>query len=177
MKVFAFAALLLFVQQATAQWQVGLTGLHASVARHGYRFAEGPYGGGLSVKHFRSPHLALGLNLRGLPRSQPFGVGTAAVLQLMATLEADYYFTDGLVRPYVGLEGGYYPTLTQFRGGDTRLAVFRPAFGAAPKAGVQLSLTNRVELTAAASYHLIFRPGPASTQLLLEAGLALRLGD
>jgi outer membrane protein W len=161
--------------QASAQIQLGFSGNHYSSTENGAKFSDGLWGGGVTVRYFVQPKVALGLNARYFTRSES---GISATF-IPVTAQLDYFFTEGTVRPYVGLEGGAYVSRAKIDFAGYQQSASKTYLGAAPKVGLQFMFSQTVGLDVNAGYHLVFVPkgeGGTSKDLMLGAGLVFNLG-
>ena len=165
-----------------AQVQLNLTGNHFSPIESGSKFSDGFWGGGATLRYFISPKFAVGLNGRYFTRSEStaFNGGTASVKAavVIVTGQAEYFFTESALRPYVGLESGlYHSSLSVDVPGLISDSESFNDFGVAPKVGLQYLISPGFGLNVDAGYHLIFSDGETSKSLLLGAGVFFTFGQ
>ena len=189
------ASLLLIVcafllsSQAQAQFQMNVNGNYLVPTESGSSFSDGLWGGGLTLRYFVSPKLAVGLNGRYFTKSNSVnfdpGIGggliKASLNILMVTGQAEYFFTESALRPYVGVEAGLYragSTVEITSGAQTLKSSDSDSnFGVAPKVGLQYAISPAFGVNADAGYHLIFGNGGTGKWLLLGAGVYFRFGQ
>ncbi|MBC7893557.1 MAG: outer membrane beta-barrel protein [Sphingobacteriaceae bacterium] len=161
---------------ANAQIQLGLSGAHFSPTENGAKFSDGYWGGGVTGRYFVVPKFAVGLNGRYFARSESgFTINVIPV-----TAQAEFFFTEGKVRPYVGAEAGLYIFKAKFELLGVSESTSESNFGLAPKAGIQFMFTEKIGLDLNAGYHLIFPKKDQGDEtlktLILGAGLVFNVG-
>ncbi len=165
----------LLATKANAQIQLGLSGNHFSGTENGAKFSDGYWGGGVTGRYFIVPKFAVGLNGRYFARSE----SGLTINLIPITGQAEFFFTEGKVRPYVGAETGVYIVKAKVSAGGFNGSSSESFFGAAPKAGIQFMFTDKIGLDLNAGYHLIFpkEDGDETDKtLILGAGLVFNLG-
>lgn len=183
---------LLLSGHAQAQFQANVTGNYLAPTKSGSSFSDGLWGGGLTLRYFLSPNLAVGLNGRYFTTNKSAsidfnpgaGVGgsvKASANLLMVTGQAEYFFSQSALRPYVGVEAGLYraAATVEITDGYQALKSSDSAsnFGVAPKVGLQYALSPAFGVNADAGYHVIFSDGETGKLLLLGAGVYFRFGQ
>lgn len=185
---------LLVSSQAQAQFQVNVNGNFLGSTESGSSFSDGLWGGGATLRYFVNPKLAIGLNGRYFTKSNsasfPFdpatgGNGSGSVKAsaniLMVTGQAEYFFSESALRPYVGIEAGLYraaATLEITSGSQTTKASDSDSkFGVAPKIGLQYAISPAFGVNADAGYHIIFTEGDTGKMILLGAGVYFAFGQ
>ncbi|GAB4044936.1 OmpW family outer membrane protein [Spirosoma jeollabukense] len=187
--LFLLLSALLLSSQAQAQFQVNVNGNYLAPTESGSSFSDGLWGGGVTLRYFVSPKLAVGLNGRYFTKtnSASFDPGTggglvkASLNILMVTGQAEYFFSESALRPYVGVEAGLYragASLEISSGAQgLKSSDSDSNFGVAPKVGLQYAISPAFGLNADAGYHLIFGDGSTGKWLLLGAGVYFRFGQ
>lgn len=165
--------------KANAQLQLGLSANHYSFLEEGVKFSDGFWGGGITARYFVSPKFAVGLNGRYFTRSESSQGLSVSINVIPVTGQAEFFFTEGKVRPYVGAEAGVHVAIAKISvlgesesDSDSNLAV-------APKAGIQFMFTDKIGLDLNAGYHLVFPKdsgGETAKALILGAGVVFNFG-
>ncbi len=178
--------------QAQAQFQANVNANYLAPAESGSSFSDGLWGGGVTLRYFLNPNVAVGLNGRYFTTNSSAsidfdpgaGVGgsvKASVNLLMVTGQAEYFFSASALRPYVGVEAGLYrsdATVEINDGNQTfKLADSGSYFGVAPKVGLQYAVSPAFGINADAGYHIVFSDGEAGKSLLLGAGVYFMFGQ
>ena len=96
---------------------------------------------------------------------------------LPITAKLDYFLLPGGIRPYVGVEGGLYLSRAKVTYNGTSQTDSESHAGVAPKAGLLVGFGQGLALHLAGGYHLTFVDSEIGKTLLLEAGVALQMGD
>ncbi len=169
---FAFFATL----PAFAQLSLDATAGYGIPSQEG---SQGIWGGGLGVKYFITPGVAVGARVRSYVETirergaNLNGRLTAASIPIMGTFE--YHLTITTLHPYVGLEAGVIRTAL-----DTQLSyngrevynevIGETNLGVAPKVGVAYDITQGMTLMAEALYNVGFSKNQAgNTQFSLQS--------
>lgn len=183
---------LLLSGQAKAQFQANVTGNYLAPTESGSSFSDGIWGGGVTLRYFLSPNLAVGLNGRYFTtkNSASFDLGSGAGIGgsvkasanlLMVTGQAEYFFSTSALRPYVGLEAGLYRAAVSAEISDgyqtLKLSDSGSNFGIAPKVGLQYAISPAFGVNADAGYHIVFNDGETGKSLLLGAGVYFMFGQ
>lgn len=114
--LFLLVGALLLSIQVKAQFQVNVNGNYLAPTESGSSFSDGLWGGGVTLRYFVSTKLAVGLNGRYFMKSNSAnfdpgisgGLVKASLNILMVTGQAEYFFSESALRPYVGVEAGLY---------------------------------------------------------------------
>lgn len=188
--LFLIVCALLLSSQVKAQFQVNVNGNYLAPTESGSSFSDGLWGGGVTLRYFVSPKLAVGLNGRYFTTNNSVnfdpGIGGSGSFKasgniIMVTGQAEYFFSESALRPYVGLEAGLYraaATVEISSGAQTYKASDSASdFGVAPKVGLQYAISPAFGLNADAGYHLIFSDGSTGKSLLLGAGIFFLFGQ
>jgi len=164
----------LLATKATAQIQLGLSGNHYSSLEEGAKFSDGLWGGGATGRYFITPKFAVGLNARYFTRSES-GVSVSII---PITAQGEFFFTEGKVRPYLGVEAGIYIARAKISFAGVSESDSDSRIGVAPKAGIQFMFTEKIGIDINAGYHLIIpKDGEeVGKTLVLGAGLVFNLG-
>ncbi|AUD01325.1 outer membrane beta-barrel protein [Spirosoma pollinicola] len=183
---------LLLSNNAQAQFQANVNGNFLAATEKGSSFSDGLWGGGVTVRYFVNPNLAIGLNGRYFTKSNSAsfvfdpGSGTNGSVKasgnlLMVTGQAEYFFSESALRPYVGLEAGLYraaATVEITNGIQTLKSADNDSkFGVAPKVGLQYAVAPSFGINADAGYHIVFTEGDTGKMLLLGAGVYFVFGQ
>ncbi|GAB3790686.1 hypothetical protein GCM10028818_61150 [Spirosoma horti] len=177
---------LLLSGQAKAQFQANVTGNYLAPTESGSSFSDGVWGGGVTLRYFLSPNLAVGVNGRYFttknsasfdlgPGPGVVGSAKASANLLMVTGQAEYFFSTSALRPYVGVEAGLYRAAARAEisnGYQTlKFSDSNSNFGVAPKVGLQYAISPAFGVNADAGYHIVFSDGETGKSLLLGAGV------
>lgn len=151
---------------ALAQFSVGING---SAAFSDIKGSETTYGGGLNAKIFLGSKLDVGIGIKALGESRSFSAGgqtleySAAIIPITALI--DYYFTEGVLRPYVGAEVGAYSVGTRIKfNGQESSKIYSTNAGIAPKVGLMLAVGN-LGIFAEGAYNVIFGNNDGSANI------------
>ncbi|GAB4006759.1 hypothetical protein GCM10028808_09260 [Spirosoma migulaei] len=183
---------LLLSSQAQAQLQANLNGNFLAPTESGSSFSDGLWGGGVTLRYFVNPKLAVGLNGRYFTKSNSAsfvldpGIGANGSVKasgnlLMVTGQAEYFFSQSALRPYVGVEAGLYRAAASVEitsGAQTLKSADNDSkFGVAPKVGLQYAISPAFGVNADAGYHIVFSEGDTGKMLLLGAGVYFVVGQ
>ncbi len=176
--------------RAQAQFQINLTGNYLGSTEKGSSFSDGLWGGGATFRYFVNPNVAVGLNGRYFTKNESasFNGGTgisgsvkASADLILVTGQAEYFFSESALRPYVVLEAGLYRTTAkvEITNGYQSINSSNSAnnFGLAPKVGLQYAITSQFGVNVDAAYHIIFADGDTGKVLLLGAGVFFTFGQ
>lgn len=120
-------------------------------------------GGAVTLRYFLTPNLAMGVNGRYFTsnNSASFdidpGIGGSGSIKassnlLWVTGQAEYFFSESALRPYVGLEAGLYRAAGTVEISDgyqtLKLSDSASNFGLAPKVGLQYALSPALGINA-----------------------------
>lgn len=179
-----FSSLLSLSAHAQIQVGVGANFTNASSLEN-FNTEKNVWGGGITLRYFVTPHVAVGANARYFAKStaMTFGPysGTAKANLLDIAPQLEYFILTGSIRPYVGVEGGYYKINASYEGQPQNINRAESAVYAAPKAGIQVMLTPSIGLDVYGAYHYAF-PKETATLVkkggspILGAGLVFELG-
>lgn len=188
--LFLLVCAFLLSTQAQAQFQVNVNGNYLAPTESGSSFSDGLWGGGVTLRYFVSPKLAVGLNGHYFTTNNSAnfdpGIGGSGSFKasgnlIMVTGQAEYFFSESALRPYVGLEAGLYRSAAtvEITSGAQSFKAYDSAsnFGIAPKVGLQYALSPAFGLNADAGYHLVFSDGSTGKSLLLGAGIYFLFGQ
>ncbi len=169
---------MLTITRLSAQIQIGVTGNYSGPVQRYASFADGLWGGGLTVRYSLKPQLVVGLTTRyftyGESFSTGFAQGNTRSSELRLAGEVDYFLTTSKLRPYAGIEAGLYRSTFRL---DTTIPLVESTtyssndFGFAPKIGVQYAMSPAIALNAEVGYHLVIFRSTTSRSLLLSAGV------
>ncbi|NEU69545.1 porin family protein [Spirosoma agri] len=169
-----------------------MNGNYAASTSAGSSFSDGQWGGGATLRYYVKPNLAIGLNGRYFMKDYASSVnvyptpGSAISIKastnlLMVTGQAEYFFSESALRPYVGVEAGLYrtaATLEISNGYNSEKASDNASnFGVAPKVGLQYALSPAIGINVDAGYHIVFDDGETGKLLLLGAGVFFTFGQ
>ena len=148
---------LLTLTPSFAQFSVGING---SAAFSDVQNSKTIYGGGLNAKIFLGSKLDVGIGVKAFGESRSFSAGgqtldySAAIIPI--TAQIDYYFTEGILRPYIGAEVGAYSVGTRIKfNGQESSKINSTNAGVAPKVGLMLAVGN-LGIFAEGAYNIIF---------------------
>lgn len=146
---------------ATAGFAQFSLGLQGGVAKSNVEDSKTIAGGGLNLRVFASPQLALGVAGKIYADGSKYTFAgqtletTGSVIPVTGTV--DYFFTTGAIRPYIGGDAGVY-----FSGYDAKYngnTIFESQkhsnFGAAPRAGLVFAFGN-MGIQVEGIYHFVF---------------------
>jgi outer membrane protein W len=181
---FAFLFFLgLGVISTQAQFQVGLGGNYFLPTAEGSRFSDGYPGGGLTLRYFISPQLAVGINGRFLTKKLA-DVGGFSGFEVKAQsiapgLQAEFFLTKSAIKPYVGIEGNYFMTKTNGSYQGEEYNYTDNSFGVAPKLGTQFMFSPTFGLDVNAGYHFLLKDKDSEPEqaIMLGAGLVFKFGE
>lgn len=159
MKTLSIAVLAMGITTASfAQFSIGLQG---GVAKSNVEDSKTIAGGGLNLRVFASPQVAIGVAGKIYADGSKYTFAgqtvetTGRVTPVTGTI--DYFFTTGVVRPYIGGDAGVY-----FSGYDAKYngnTLFESQkhsnFGAAPRAGLVFAFGN-LGIQVEGIYHFVF---------------------
>ena len=159
MSLLIFTLLLVVASGSFAQLSLGLMG---GMGKSNRDNAKSVSGGGINLRVFASPNLAIGVAVKLYADGSTYGLGnnqyktTGALMPVTGTL--DYYFATGVIRPYIGGDAGVY--LSNYdvaHNGKTIYTSDKSSnFGAAPRAGIVFALGKNVGIQIEGIYHYIF---------------------
>ncbi|GAB4020546.1 hypothetical protein [Spirosoma koreense] len=148
---------LLALTPVRAQFSVGA---HGSLASSDVEGSNTLYGGGLFAKIYLSSQFDVGIGVKAFGETRSFSaVGqtleySAGIIPVTGMI--DYYFTDGVLRPYIGAEAGVYSTAYRIKFNSQETSkVTSTNVGVAPKVGLVLALGN-LGIFAEGAYNLMF---------------------
>lgn len=165
-----------------AQLQINpISGFITSVEK-GSSFGDGMWGGGVTVRYFINPRLAVGVNGRYFSKSSTFYFGTELVRSrnnsIMVTGQLEYFLTQRRLRPYIGVESGLYADRSRNEtSGRPTIHYAGNYFGGAPKIGFQYSIIPTIGINLDAGYHFIVDGNTPSKSLLLSGGVFFTVGS
>lgn len=141
-----------------AQFSLGLQG---GVAKSNVEDSKTIAGGGVNLRVFASPHFAIGVAGKIYADGSDYNFGgqnlksTGTLMPVTGTL--DFFFADGVIRPYVGGDAGVYFSKYKAKyNGETVLeSDTRSNFGAAPRAGLLFAFGN-FGIQVEGIYHFVF---------------------
>ena len=118
-------------------------------------------GGGVNLRGFLSPNFAIGVASKIYADGTYYTVAgqtlsfTGTVMPVTGTL--DYYFTQGIIRPYIGGDAGMYFSKynAKYNGKTVAESSKHSNFGTAPRLGVVFAFGN-VGLQIEGIYHFIY---------------------
>lgn len=151
---------LAWLLQAPAFSQFSL-GLQGGLAKSNVEDSKTIAGGGVNLRFFATPHFAVGVAGKIYADRTNYSV-VGQDLTFKGTLTpvtgtADFFFTTGTVRPYLGGDAGMY--FSKYKG-EWNNSTFSESsrhsnFGVAPRAGIVVAFGN-VGLQIEGIYHFIF---------------------
>lgn len=153
-----FSLVAIFSTTAFSQFSLGLQG---GLAKSNVEDSKTVAGGGANLRFFATPQFAVGVAGKIYADGTDYRVAgqdlsfTGTLTPVTGT--ADFFFTTGMVRPYIGGDAGMY--FSKYKGtfnGDVFTESSRHSnFGAAPRAGIIFAFGN-VGLQIEGIYHFIF---------------------
>ncbi len=155
----AIVALIMTATSASyAQFSLGLQG---GVAKSNVEDSKTVAGGGVNLRVFASPQFAIGVAGKIYADGSDYRVAgqnlstTGTLMPVTGTL--DYFFTTGVIRPYVGGDAGVYFSKYDAKwNGNTVLESSKHSnFGAAPRAGLLFAFGN-LGIQVEGIYHFVF---------------------
>ncbi|GAB4039176.1 hypothetical protein [Spirosoma jeollabukense] len=160
MKKISIAVLGIFLLALTPSFAQFSVGINGSAAFSDVQNSKTIYGGGLNAKIFLGSKLDVGIGVKAFGESRSFSAAgqtleySAAIIPITALI--DYYFTEGVLRPYVGAEVGAYSVGTRIKfNGQESSKINSTNAGVAPKVGLMLAVGN-LGIFAEGAYNIIF---------------------
>jgi len=160
-KVILLLVVALSVVTASAQINLGLSGGLLSPTTDG---AKTGFGGSISGDYFVTSDISVGLNIgyfgMGSESWEEEGFKMSMSQSIMPiALTGRYYFLPENIKPYAGIDLGYYTFSgsTKFMGAS--ISASTSEFGIAPVIGLQYGLTEKLALDVNVKYHHIFVDG------------------
>lgn len=152
------AVVLLMNVSGFAQLSLGLQG---GLAKSNRDNSKAIAGGGVNLRGFVSPNFAVGIAGKIYADGTDYTVAgqtlsfNGTVMPVTATL--DYFFTEGVIRPYVGGDAGMYFSKydAKFNGNTIGESSKHSNFGTAPRLGVVFAFGN-VGLQIEGIYHFVY---------------------
>ncbi len=170
---FLLTMTLLFSLQMKAQFQVGATlGIQLPMAEMGDAYGPG-IGFNLAGKYQISDETAIGLNL-GANHFTTDDKDISGTLTPI-TLLFEYYLKNGEVKPYFGLDLGFYNYSVKMDFGSSTLTDSEFYFGFAPSAGFLYGLKDNLWLAGALKFNYVLTDGESADWLGLNVGVMLDL--
>lgn len=155
----AVAAFFLTISSVSyAQFSLGLQG---GLAKSNVEDSKTVAGGGVNLRVFTSPNFAFGVAGKIYADGSDYTVAgqtlssTGRLMPVTGTI--DYFFTEGVIRPYVGGDAGIYFSKydAKFNGNTIVESSKHSNFGAAPRAGLIFAFGN-VGIQVEGIYHFVF---------------------
>jgi len=136
-------------------------GLQGGLAKSNRDNSKTIAGGGVNLRGFLSPNFAIGVAGKIYADGTDYTVAgqtlsfTGTVVPVTGTL--DYYFTQGVIRPYIGGDAGMYFSKynAKYNGNTIAESSKHSNFGTAPRLGVVFAFGN-VGLQIEGIYHFIY---------------------
>lgn len=140
--------------------QVSL-GLQGGLAKSNRENSKTIAGGGANLRFFASPNLALGVAGKIYADGTDYTVAgqtlsfNGRVTPVTGTI--DYFFSQGILRPYVGGDAGVYFSKydAKYNGNTVAESSKHSNFGAAPRVGLLFAFGN-VGIQVEGIYHFVF---------------------
>ncbi|KAA0993433.1 outer membrane beta-barrel protein [Dyadobacter aurulentus] len=144
----------------TSQAQFSL-GLQGGIAKSNVEDSKTVAGGGVNLRVFTSPRFAVGVAGKIYADGSDYTFAgqtlssTGTLTPVTGTL--DYYFAEGLLRPYIGGDAGVYFSKynAKFNGNTIVESSRHSNFGAAPRAGLLFAFGN-MGIQVEGIYHFVF---------------------
>lgn len=157
----------------SAQFQVGATlGIQFPMSDMGDAYGPG-FGFNVAGKYSISDQTAIGLNL-GVNHFTTDDNEVSGNLTPI-TLLCEYYLPEGIVKPYLGLDLGFYNYTVKMDYGSSTLTDSEFYFGFAPTAGFLYGLKDNLWLAGALKFNYVFTDGESADWLGLNVGVMLDL--
>ncbi|TLV02858.1 outer membrane beta-barrel protein [Dyadobacter luticola] len=158
-RLMAVVALVATMSSASfAQFSLGLQG---GIAKSDVKDSKTVAGGGVNLRVFTSSQFAVGVAGKIYADGSDYRVA-GQTLSTKGTLmpvtgTVDYYFADGIIRPYVGGDAGVYFSKydAKFNGNTVLESSKHSNFGAAPRAGLVFAFGN-IGIQVEGIYHFVF---------------------
>ena len=158
-RTLAIAAFIAAVS-TTSQAQFSL-GLQGGIAKSNVEESKTVAGGGVNLRVFTSPRFAVGIAGKIYADGSDYTIAgqtlssTGTLTPVTGTL--DYYFAEGLLRPYIGGDAGVYFSKynAKFNGNTIVESSRHSNFGAAPRAGLLFAFGN-MGIQVEGIYHFVF---------------------
>lgn len=159
--ILSLAVIALMVAGTSASFAQFSLGLQGGVAKSNVEDSKTIAGGGVNLRVFASPQFAIGVAGKIYADGSDYRVAgqtlssTGTLMPVTGTL--DYFFTDGVIRPYIGGDAGVYFSKYKAKwNGETVLeSSTRSNFGTAPRAGIVFAFGN-LGIQVEGIYHFVF---------------------
>lgn len=169
-----------------AQFQINAAGNYIGYIDQYSSFADGLWGGGITLRYFAKPRFAVGLTTRYFTDSRSFGTGSFSTeyqsKAILVSGQVEYFLTRTRLQPYLGVETGLYKTIDSYKVNGSPRTVYSLRerdiyFGYAPKAGLQYAITPAFGLNVDAGYHFVVDGNRTNKFLLLNGGVFFKFGS
>ena len=143
---------------ANAQFSLGLNGGVLIPTEDGIGTG---FGGAISGEYLLNPNIGVGLSF-GYYSLEKFKMEESGIsieftpTVMPITLTGRYYFLTEELRPYGGVDVGFYSLGLRSKVMGISVSDSESHFGCAPVVGLQYGLTNALALDVNAKYHLVF---------------------
>lgn len=157
----AFTAMTFILAISTAAKAQFSLGLQGGIAKSDVEDSKTVAGGGANLRVFTSPQFAFGIAGKIYADGSDYNIAgqnlTTKGTLTPVTGTVDYYFAEGLLRPYIGADAGvYFSKYDAKLNGNTILESSRHSnFGAAPRAGLIFAFGN-MGIQVEGIYHFVF---------------------
>lgn len=159
--ILSLAAFAMIVTASTTSFAQFSLGLQGGIAKSNVEDSKTVAGGGVNLRVFASPQFAIGVAGKIYADGSDYRVAgqtltsTGTLMPVTGTL--DYFFTDGVIRPYIGGDAGVYFSKYKAKwNGETVVeSSTRSNFGTAPRAGIVFAFGN-VGIQVEGIYHFVF---------------------
>ncbi|GGN11474.1 hypothetical protein GCM10010967_54190 [Dyadobacter beijingensis] len=160
-KVILSLAVAMVIAATSASFAQFSLGLQGGIAKSNVEDSKTVAGGGVNLRVFASPNFAIGVAGKIYADGSDYRVAgqtlssTGTLMPVTGTL--DYFFTTGVIRPYIGGDAGVYFSKYKAKwNGETVLeSSTRNNFGTAPRAGIVFAFGN-LGIQVEGIYHFVF---------------------
>ncbi|MCF0069356.1 hypothetical protein LZD49_02670 [Dyadobacter sp. CY261] len=160
-KVILSLAVAMVIAATSASFAQFSLGLQGGIAKSNVEDSKTVAGGGVNLRVFASPRVAIGVAGKIYADGSDYRIAgqtlssTGTLMPVTGTL--DYFFTEGVIRPYIGGDAGVYFSKYKAKwNGETVLeSSTRNNFGAAPRAGLVFAFGN-LGIQVEGIYHFVF---------------------
>lgn len=155
---FLFIASFFVANTAKAQIAFGANGIAALPLGTFKDGATPGFGGGLVGHYFINPRFAVGANVSYISfgyKEYGFKIdGSTSLLAFAAS--ANYYFSDEIFRPYIGIDMGYSMLTSSVKGGGMTFSISKGYIALSPTVGFTYDFSNALALNANLKYGILF---------------------
>jgi hypothetical protein len=157
----SLAFVVVLVAASTASYAQFSLGLQGGIAKSDVEDSKTVAGGGVNLRVFTSPKFAVGVAGKIYADGSDYTIAgqtlssTGTLMPVTGTV--DYFFAEGLLRPYIGGDAGVYFSKydAKFNGNTIIESSRHSNFGAAPRAGLLFAFGN-LGIQVEGIYHFVF---------------------